>query len=200
MAKVDYEKAVALITAGKTNKEIAALFQCDPSAISHIRRGFVQGARTSDAQVARFKEALESSVVYAESGCWLLMTSIRAKGYAARSFKGRQSDAHRASYEAYVGEIPVGMQVLHRCDVRNCVNPKHLFLGTNSDNMQDMLSKGRGSVGERHYKAVLTDELVRKLRSEYQPGDSWMELERKTGINRGVLRPAILGITWKHVK
>lgn len=200
MAKVDYKIAVGMIAEGKSNKEVSKLFGCTPSAIAHIRRGFVKGSMEDEAKVARFKKSLEAVVEVTDSGCWVLKTSVRKGGYAVRSFKGKSMDAHRASYLAYVGEIPEGLLVLHKCDVRNCVNPQHLFLGTQADNMQDMLSKGRGSVGEAHYSAVLTEALVRELRSNYNPGDSWMALEKKHGIHRGVIRPAVLGLTWKHVK
>jgi len=192
---VDYERVKKLMEQGCTNIEISKIIGCSQSAISKIRSGFVKGARTEDALIATFKKNLEKDVFVNSEGCWLLLNSIEGNGYAMRSFKGKHIKAHRASYLVYIGEIPDGIYVLHKCDVRNCVNPEHLFLGTQLDNMQDMWGKGRGPVN-----TVLTEELVRKLRKEYKPGDSWMELQKKYGINRGVIRPAILGITWKHVK
>ena len=65
--------------------------------------------------------------------------------------------------------------------------------------MKDMVFKGRSNAGQKHYKSVLNDDLVRKLRSEYTPGDSWMSLEKKYGINRGVIRSAVLGLTRRDV-
>ena len=195
MAKVDRLLALQLIAEGKSNTEISKVFGCDPSAISHIRRGFVVGRDHYESAKLRF---FERRVIVGE--CWEISGAESGKGYVAFGFKGKQGLAHRVAYEIFIGPIPEGLFVLHRCDNRKCANPKHLFLGTHDDNMQDMDSKGRRRSGEKHYMARLTDDLVRTLRAEYKPGDSWMALEKKYGINRGVLRPAILGITWKHVK
>ncbi len=75
-------------------------------------------------------------------GCWLWQGSLTPLGYGQFSYLGDQR-AHRASWRIFCGEIPSGMFVLHRCDVRNCVNPEHLFLGTQADNIRDKVAKGR---------------------------------------------------------
>lgn len=80
-----------------------------------------------------------------ESGCWIWMAGTRA-GYGIY----KQVYAHRYSYEKYKGSISDGLHVLHRCDIRTCVNPEHLFLGTNDDNIADMVSKGRHSNGNKN--------------------------------------------------
>lgn len=78
------------------------------------------------------------------SGCWLWTASVGGGGYGKFGGKGRTpQDAHRASWQMYRGEIPAGLMVLHRCDVRCCVNPNHLFLGTAKENTHDMMAKGR---------------------------------------------------------
>lgn len=81
-----------------------------------------------------------------DSGCWLWMAARNARGYGCvgRDVGRGYWLAHRVSWELANGPIPDGLFVLHRCDVPSCVNPHHLFVGTNADNMRDMALKGRG--------------------------------------------------------
>jgi hypothetical protein len=75
--------------------------------------------------------------------CWLWIGHKSRPGYGALNLKGKHVRVHRFSWLLHFGEIPTGMSILHRCDVRNCVNPSHLFLGTQADNMKDAGKKGR---------------------------------------------------------
>lgn len=79
------------------------------------------------------------------SGCFLWMGSVIKQGYGRirRENCGPGLTAHRASWEIHYGAIPEGMCVLHKCDTPSCVRPEHLFLGTNKDNTQDCIAKGR---------------------------------------------------------
>ena len=82
-----------------------------------------------------------------ESGCWLWVGRVDPdRGYGQFYLDGRIVRAHRAAWNIYRGPITNGLHALHRCDVRCCVNPAHLFLGTPSDNMRDCLEKGRHRV------------------------------------------------------
>ncbi len=75
--------------------------------------------------------------------CWGWTGTKHQFGYGSFSFKSKKINAHRFSYIVHCGPIPNGMCVLHKCDIPECVNPDHLFLGTQKDNMEDMASKGR---------------------------------------------------------
>lgn len=80
-----------------------------------------------------------------ETGCWEWLGARANGGYGLFAVQNpRRITAHRYSWELHNGPIPAGMHVLHHCDNPPCVNPAHLFLGTASDNMRDMLAKGRG--------------------------------------------------------
>lgn len=89
------------------------------------------------------EEKLLSKVEKIPLGCWLFRGAL-CDGYGRIFINGKSESTHRVSWIVYKGPIPNGLFVLHKCDVRNCVNPDHLFLGTHKDNMQDMKNKGRG--------------------------------------------------------
>lgn len=86
---------------------------------------------------------LAKTSVDPETGCRLYLFSLNPDGYALLRFKGKKVSLHRLSYEEFVGPIPEGLSVLHKCDVRHCCEPTHLFLGTGSDNAKDAVGKGR---------------------------------------------------------
>lgn len=93
------------------------------------------------------KDRFWSKVVKTDT-CWIWIGagSTSKKGYGQIRLpgaKGRQTSAHRVSWILHRGEIPIGLDVLHKCDNPPCVNPDHLFLGTNQDNVNDKVSKGR---------------------------------------------------------
>ena len=93
-----------------------------------------------------------------EADCWNWTASTNKQGYGRFRYQGKKVGAHRLSWQIANGDIPEGLCVLHRCDNPKCCNPKHLFVGTRSDNMQDMVLKGRKHlfVGEDNYFSTHT--------------------------------------------
>lgn len=89
-----------------------------------------------------------------KSGCWLWKGALYSNGYGVFSLDGKMTGAHRASWVLTFGSIPKGLCVCHTCDVRNCVRPSHLFLGTQKDNIHDCIRKRRFSTGKKHAKAL----------------------------------------------
>lgn len=89
------------------------------------------------------------------SGCFLWTGAVDPHGYGAITVNGITAKAHRLSYEFNYGAIPSDMSVLHKCDVRCCVNPNHLFLGTRADNLQDMRNKNR------HFKKLSNSDILK---------------------------------------
>lgn len=92
---------------------------------------------------------LERSIPVTETGCWLWTGAGKGNGYGNVRHNGSYTTAHRVAFEKAVGPVPDGMDVCHKCDVRLCINPAHLFLGSRAENMQDAKEKGRVAHGER---------------------------------------------------
>jgi hypothetical protein len=122
------------------------------------------------------------------SGCWLWTRATEVSGYGSITVgrgptKNGNEKAHRFSWRLHKGEIPAGMQVLHRCDVRSCVNPDHLFLGTPKDNYDDMVAKGRKARFDYSRLSPLTRDAVDNIRRDRDHGLSFSKLAKRYGIS-----------------
>ena len=94
------------------------------------------------------KKTIEAKILKAESGCWLWTDTLTTTGYGLLRIGRKKKLAHRLAYTLFKGEIPAGLQVNHVCDVRHCVNPEHLKLGTQKDNIREAVDKGRMAIGK----------------------------------------------------
>lgn len=107
-----------------------------------------------------------------ETGCWLWTGTVGSNGYGQFGHDYKLQSAHRASYERHVGKVPKGLYVLHKCDVKLCVNPAHLYVGTALDNRQDAIRRGRvryaRGVGRKDTK--LSDDAVRAIAASTDKG------------------------------
>lgn len=137
--------------------------------------------------MASLKERLWNlSATNSENACIEWIGYRTALGYGRVAHEGRAIAAHRASWTVHNGEIPEGMCVLHRCDNRACINPSHLFLGTQAENMADMKAKARrrgvgGARGFAHQFAKATPEMVAEIRAY---AGKQADMVRKFGLSR----------------
>lgn len=148
--------------------------------------------RLSDTE--RFEKFIE---MIPECGCWIWMGKCDKNGYGMFWFNGMDYRAHRAAYELYKGcPVPEGKFALHRCDTPACVNPYHLFAGTNSDNLRDMVAKGRSIRGTMNNHCKLTEQDVVKIRADNRS-------QSKIALDYGVWQTTISQIKnnkiWKHL-
>lgn len=133
------------------------------------------------------------------SGCWIWTAYVNACGYGIIGVRKRVNIlAHRASWMLFRGEIPEGQNVLHRCDIPCCVNPDHLFLGTQVDNILDMMVKRRDRHpwGESSGQAKLTEAQVREIR---QMAGSQKKLASLFGVSAGLIGHIRRRVAWAHL-
>lgn len=139
--------------------------------------------------------------------CWEWTGDKFAKGYGRVTLhagSGGKYCAHRIAFVIAGGRDPAEFDVLHRCDNTSCVNPRHLYLGTNDDNIADKMRRGRHKVyfpvGHRGAGAVLSDDQVRELRREYPQIRSLDVVSEKYGISKPTAWKIIAGKTYRNVK
>jgi hypothetical protein len=142
--------------------------------------------KTLRSEVAQW---IADRVLVSEPGCWLLLTGAAGpNGYRSVTIGGRNRRGHRAAFEAFKGAVPDDKFVCHTCDVRACVNPQHLFLGTPAQNTADMVAKGRarGKVmfRDQNPSAKFTVRQVDELRRERASGVPNHVLAKKYGVHR----------------
>lgn len=142
--------------------------------------------------------------------CWLWTGHLNKTGYGTLGIGStidgttRQVLAHRLSYELNVGPIPKGTVVRHKCDVSQCVNPSHLELGSQLENIGDMFSRNRHSrpphpEGNTHPNRKLTEDDVRAIRQAVASGQRQADLARKHNVQRSVISQIVNHKTWTHV-
>lgn len=197
MNKSDSIAALAAALAKAQDAQSTALFASKLGRLFSSRKPYHKN--DGKTVLNRFFE----KIVFSPLDCWVWSGSINRLGYG-QMFALGESKAHRVSWRLHNGDIPEGMMVLHRCDVRNCVNPEHLFLGTQTDNMRDMVSKGRHKVtpqhGEQNHMSRLTADAVKWIRDKYAAGGvTQKQLAQDCGVSVMTVNRAVRGVSWKTI-
>lgn len=152
----------------------------------------------------RFSRKFEPDL---NSGCWIWSDALDVYGYGRLQVGGKVRKAHHVSYELEFGEIPEGKIICHKCDVRCCVNPSHLYAGTWSENVADMMRRnrfkcgGKPHKGEKNGRAILSEKDVTELlhrKSKGEKIDTRAEAN-KHGVAIYAIQNVLGGRSWKHI-
>lgn len=132
--------------------------------------------------------------------CWIYEGKQFSRGYGRLRHKNKYHQVHRFIYESFFGPIEKGLVCRHTCDMRACINPKHILIGTTSENMKDMVERGRSLKGEKNHKAILTEEKVLEIRSKYKYRVySYDRLALEHGVCKSAIANIVNRKTWKHI-
>jgi hypothetical protein len=209
------------------------IFNCQNCGKEHIAFGYTEGRKKycsrscmEEFRSPTLEKLVKNNYEVKENGCWDWTNSISSKtGYGKLDFKGKTISAHRASYEVFKGEIPKGKHVCHSCDNRKCVNPDHLWVGTQKENIQDMVNKGRkpcqkgipkskehleklqigrlnnwkSREGSKHYLAKLNEEKVKEIKIMIRDGISTVEIAKMFNVCQSNISLIKTGKRWNHV-
>lgn len=141
---------------------------------------------------------LSKVVVDNVTGCWNWNGGKGFGGYGKMKVDNKSQLTHRVAYRVFIGEIPEDICVCHKCDNPSCVNPDHLFLGTQSDNMKDAYKKGRVKLdeisknnqykkGHKAYNRILPDSLVIEIKRMIKLGISPSDIANKLNVKKQVV-------------
>jgi HNH endonuclease len=133
--------------------------------------------------------------------CWPWTGNLSHNGYGQLRGETRNSTvrASHISYELHYGTpVPKGLSCLHHCDNPKCVNPIHLFTGTQADNIADKMKKDRGAYGVKHGRAKLSPIKIKAAKLYRENGWSWRKIADRFNVSAGAVRHALIGMTWQR--
>lgn len=133
--------------------------------------------------------------------CWPWMQALRHRRspYGAFWIKGKTRPSNRIAYTIANGDIPDSLVVCHSCDNSTCCNPKHLFLGTQQENIQDRDRKNHTACGKRQHLSKLTSTSVLSIREQYNNGISRESLRKEYQVSYSTIDAIVKRRTWKHI-
>jgi len=133
-----------------------------------------------------------------ENGCWICTSHYLNKGYPIHQVNGNKTYVSHTMFKLYKGDILDNMHICHTCDNPNCINPDHLFLGTNTDNYLDKINKNRHAKGEK-CNNKLSEKDVSEIREKCKT-ISQRKVAKEYNISQQTISRLITGQTWKHLK
>jgi hypothetical protein len=134
-----------------------------------------------------------------DNDCWLFQGKLRANGYGVIKFEGRERSAHHVYFLVFKGPIKEGLLACHKCDVRNCVNPSHIFWGTHDDNQKDMKVKGRSAKGVRNGMNKLSENQVKDILSLKNKSVTQREIAKKFNVTQAMVSRIWLKKAWTYL-
>ena len=139
--------------------------------------------------------------VSSDNSCWNWKAGINSEGYGWFWKEKRPHIASRISWELKFGPVPENMIVCHTCDNTKCVNPSHLWLGTDQDNTDDKIKKGRDVTfkGEQHGMAKLSEKQILEIRKELGTGKSGYKIAKEYNVTRNLIYSIKHRRLWKHI-
>lgn len=164
-----------------------------------------KGIEISQGLLHRFWKKVDKAPGHGPRGdCWVWTGCKGSQGYGwiymgRVNERPRVGSTHRLSYAIHKGPPPDELDVLHECDNPPCINPAHLFLGTQDDNMKDCARKGRTARGEGSPRHKLTEAQVLEARRLYEAGATFTALSRKYGISHAMIHSSVTGKHWRHL-
>jgi len=167
----------------------------------HYARWYITGSTTLAPRPSVDERFWRGVEIRGQDECWPRPGNANSRGYGRFHVSHRVfMRSNRMAWILTKGQIPPGQKVLHSCDNPPCVNPRHLFLGSDLDNALDRNRKGRQARGERQGAAKLTEDGVREIRRAVEAGESQRAIARRLGVVQAQVSRVHLRKSWRHVE
>jgi len=150
----------------------------------------------------RLLRFVEKTVGKLKTDCWEWKGTInKVHGYGYIMINRKMYRAHRLAYELFVGPIPEGLCVCHHCDNKACVNPNHLFIGTNQDNVDDKVQKGRQykPKGEEHSQSKFNNEQIKEICKQVKMGETQAKVAERFNVHPSAISRIVNHKRWDHI-
>lgn len=197
MTQLTEQQVMSIFNDTRTIKEIVKDYEISEQNVSSIKMGktwgWLTGKKYIKQPIRSMKERLQKYDIEPEKGCWIWKGSKSKNGYGQIKVNKTTKEVHRVSYQEYKGKIPTGMIVRHICDVKHCLNPDHLILGTHKQNMKDMTDRNRQAKGEKAGNSKITEKLVISIFKDKRKN---VEIARYYGVNRHTVSDIKRGKSW----